>query len=98
MLVSGCMGKDEKTDEGSYGIAAPTVKGTLNLSSYSPDTLNPLATKYSCVRDFLYLAYEGLFVVNEDLSVTGVLASDYKMSDENTKIKISLKKIISLTN
>lgn len=84
------MSKEEKTPEGDYVIATPEVKGTLNLSSYAPDTLNPLATGYSCVRDFLYLAYEGLFVVNEDLSVTGVLATSYKVSGK--KIKINLKK------
>lgn len=89
VLVSGCMGKDENGKD-DYAIATPEVKGTLNLSSYAPDTLNPLATQYSCVRDILYLAYEGLFVVNEDLSVTGVLASDYKVNDK--KIKINLKK------
>ncbi len=70
----------------------PKEKGTLNLASYSPDTLNPLSTEYLCIRDVLYLAYEGLFVVNEDLSVKGVLATDYKASDKNTHYTITLKK------
>ncbi len=92
VLFAGCIGKDKNSDKDIYGTASPAVKGTLNLSSYTPDTLNPLTTEYSCVRDFLYLAYEGLFVVNEDLSVTGVLADGYKLSGRNTKLRINLKK------
>lgn len=92
VLLTGCIGKNKNSDKDAYGTASPEVKGTLNLSSYTPDTLNPLATQYSCVRDFLYLAYEGLFVVNEDLSVTGVLADGYKLSNGNTSLRITLKK------
>ncbi len=66
--------------------------GVLNLAAYSPDTLNPLCTQYSCIRDYLYLVYEGLFVVNEDLSTKGVLAKDYKASKQNTVFTINLKK------
>lgn len=92
MLLTGCIGKKDSSDTGAYGTANPEVKGTLNLSSYTPDTLNPLATQYSCVRDFLHLAYEGLFVVNEDLSVSGVLAESYEASEGNTVFRINLKK------
>ncbi len=92
VLLTGCIGNNKNSDKDAYGTASPKVKGTLNLSSYTPDTLNPLATQYSCVRDFLYLSYEGLFVVNEDLGVTGVLADSYKLSGGNTSLRINLKK------
>lgn len=89
--LTGCIGMKNK-GIGADGGYAPQGGGTLNLSSYSPDTLNPLATKYGCIRDFLYLAYEGLFIVNENLDVTPVLADNYKVSDKNKTYRISLKK------
>lgn len=92
VFFTGCIGNGGKDGKDEYGIADPETKGTLNLSSYTPDTLNPLTTEYSCVRDFLHLAYEGLFVVNEDLSVTGVLATEYTASQNNTRFSIKLKK------
>ncbi len=90
LLLAGCSGTKNGSD--AHGTSNPKEKGTLNLSSYTPDTLNPLVTEYSCVRDFLYLAYEGLFIVNEDLSVTGVLAESYSASDDNKTYTIKLKK------
>jgi len=96
LILTGCfsnIGKKENVSED--GGANPKVSGVLNLSSYSPDTLNPLVTKYSCVRDFLYLVYEGLFIVNEDLSARGVLATDYAVSEGNTKYTINLQKDVT---
>lgn len=91
ILITGC-GKKKSANMNSGAGKGPSQSGVLNLASYRPDTLNPLASKYSCVRDFLYLAYEGLFVVNEDLTVRNVLASDYKISEDNTVFRIELKK------
>ncbi len=91
LLLSGCAinvenggtpsGKESKT---------PIEGGVLNLSTYPPDTLNPLATQYSSVRDFLYLVYESLFVVEEDLSAKGVLASGYTASEGNTVYTVDI--------
>ncbi len=92
IIFAGCIGKKNKGSEAPQVVNTPAVCGTLNLASYTPDTLNPLATKYSCVRDFLYLAYEGLFIVNEDLTVKGVLATDYSVSEDGTVYTVNLKK------
>ncbi len=91
LILSGCGKKDNANIDANSGTH-PAEGGTLSLASYSPDTLNPLATQFSCVRDFLHLAYEGLFVVNEDLTVKNVLASKYKVSEKNTVFRIELKK------
>ncbi len=91
LCLTGCIGMGNKGIGADSGYT-PQGGGTLNLSSYSPDTLNPLSTKYGCIRDFLYLAYEGLFIVNEDLGVTPVLAEEYRVSDKNKTYRISLKK------
>lgn len=91
VALSGCTkGKDKKSESEKGADALPAVGGTINLSTYPPDTLNPLATQYSSVRDFLDLIYEGLFVVNEDFTASGVLAKDYT-SESNTVFHISLK-------
>lgn len=93
VVVSGCsINKGNVKKSNSNSGITPSEGGTLNLSSYSPDTLNPLATQYSCVRDFLYLIYEGLFIVEEDLSARGVLADNYSISENNTVYTINLKK------
>jgi len=92
VALTGCLGINKDSDIGAQQNYTPKGGGTLNLSSYSPDTLNPLTTKYSCIRDFLYLAYEGLFTVNEDLSVKNVLVSSYKVYDKNTTFLIRIKK------
>ena len=93
LILSGCFsGNDENKEASNSDKNVPKVGGTLNLSSYSPDTMNPLVTKYSSVRDFLYLIYEGLFIVNEDLSVNPVLATDYSVSDGNTVYTVNLAK------
>ena len=91
IILSGCQKKDDANLDANAG-ALPSEGGVLNLASYSPDTLNPLTTQYSCVRDFLHLAYEGLFIVNEDLTVKNVLASGYKITENNTVFRIELKK------
>jgi len=92
IVLTGCMGGRRGADIGAGEGFTPNVSGTLNLSAYSPDTLNPLTTKYSCVRDFLYLTYEGLFVVEEDLTPRAVLASKYSVSSDMTVYRIELKK------
>ncbi len=92
IILAGCIGKKNNGSEAPQVVNTPAVCGTLNLASYTPDTLNPLATKYSCVRDFLYLAYEGLFIVNEDLTVKGVLATDYSVSEDGRTYTVNLKK------
>ena len=91
IFVSGC-NKKENANMPPQAMAGPREGGVLNLAAYSPDTLNPLATEFSCVRDYLYLAYEGLFTVNSDLTVNGVLAESYTASEHNTLYEITLKK------
>lgn len=92
LILTGCAsnnsGKGKNTGD---SIEELKMGGVLNLSSYTPDTMNPLVSQFSCVRDFLYLVYEGLFIVNEDLSVKPVLAKDYAISEGNTVYKINLK-------
>ncbi len=92
LVLTGCMSGRRSSDIGAGEGFTPKVGGTLNLSTYTPDTLNPLTTQYSCVRDFLYLAYEGLFLVKEDLTAEAVLAEDYSVSSDMTVYRIGLKK------
>lgn len=91
IFLAGCTAPNSDGNPADGRKKTVDAKGTLNISSYTPDSLNPLTTQFSCVRDFLYLAYEGLFIVNEDLTPKGVLATDYRASDGNTVFKINLK-------
>ena len=96
LIFTGCV-SNEQESPASSGTQDKATKegGVLNLSSYSPDTMNPLMTQFSCVRDFLYLIYEGLFIVNEDLSAKPVLAEDYTVTDANTVYTITLAKNVT---
>jgi len=91
LAMSGCSNNEEATSQTEM-VTVPAEGGVLNLAAYSPDTLNPLCTEYSCVRDYLYLMYEGLFIVNDDLTVRGVLAESYTAKDDNRVFHIKLKK------
>ncbi len=90
-LTCGCTGEEDGTMN-PVGDNVPAEGGVLNLAGYEPDTLNPLCTKFAGVADYMYLAYESLFVVNEDLTVRGVLAESYKTKEKNKVYVISLKK------
>lgn len=98
MLFCGCSVKTDTEKTKSQKSEIPKEGGVLNLSSYAPDTLNPLVTGYSSVRDFLYLTYESLFVVNEDLSPRPVLAESYAATDGNKTYTIEVKKGVSFHN
>ena len=96
LIFTGCVSNEQESPASSgTQDKAPKEGGVLNLSSYSPDTMNPLMTQFSCVRDFLYLIYEGLFIVNEDLSAKPVLAEDYTVTDANTVYTITLAKNVT---
>lgn len=99
LIFSGCSIGNKSADNSDKSPKVSAAEGgVLNLSSYSPDTLNPLSTGYSSVRDFLYLVYEGLFIVNEDLTAKGVLAEGYTVSENNSVYTINLKKGIKFHN
>jgi len=91
LTLSGCNTGENANMNPAVG-GAPSEGGVLNLASYAPDTLNPLCTGYACMADYLYLVYESLFTVNEDLTVKGVLAEGYKVKDKNTVFSVTLKK------
>lgn len=74
------------------------IGGSMKMASVYVDTMNPLVTEHASVMDFLHLIYEGLFVTNTDLTVEGVLASDYTVSDNNTIYTITLKDNITFHN
>ena len=72
--------------------------GSMKMSSVYVDTMNPLVTEHASVMDFLHLIYEGLFVTNTNLTVEGVLASGYTVTEGNTVYTITLKDNITFHN
>lgn len=87
-------------DKNSYpgNKITPKTGGTLKMACVSIDTMNPVVTAHASVYDFLTLIYEGLFVVNEDLTVEGVLAESYSVSNNNTLYTVKLKENIKFHN
>ena len=97
IILAGCTGRDNANMDPLTGLD-PIEGGVLNLAGYTPDTLNPLCTGYTCINDYMYLVYESLFIVNEDLTVKGVLAEGYKAREGNTLFEINLKKGVKFHN
>lgn len=90
VLLSGCATKKE-TKQATTDKTESKYGGILKMGCVPVDTLNPLITSHASVSDFLSLVYEGLFLANEDLTSTPVLASDYVASDDNTVYTVKLK-------
>ncbi len=78
--------------------AEPKNGGALKLACVYVDTMNPLVTEHASVADFLSLIYEGLFVVNTDLTAEPVLAESYSVSNNNTVYTINLRDNITFHN
>ena len=88
--------KNTSDDTAPMGeVAEPKEGGVLKLASVYVDTMNPLITEHASVLDFLSLIYEGLFVVKPDLTVEGILADSYTVSNNNTVYTINLKSSIT---
>ncbi|MCH5184998.1 MAG: peptide ABC transporter substrate-binding protein [Oscillospiraceae bacterium] len=66
-------------------------EGVLRLPIYEYDTLNPLFTKSSSVREAMRLIYEPLFDVTGDYTAKPVLAEGYTVSDGGKKVTVRLK-------
>lgn len=92
-----CTGDKDK-QSATKAKETPKNGGTLKLACVSVDTMNPLVTSHASVSDFLSLIYEGLFVLKEDLTVEGVLAKDFSVSENNTVYTINLKDNIKFHN
>lgn len=72
--------------------------GVLNLYSAYPDTFNPLLTENWANSQILMTVYEGLYKVNPDKSVTGVLSSGYKTENGGKRYIIDLKQNVVFHN
>ncbi len=90
--VASCSKKPMNNTAPLGEVAEPKEGGVLKLASVYVDTMNPLVTEHASVSDFLSLIYEGLFAVNPDLTVEGILADSYLVSNNNTVYTINLKK------
>lgn len=89
-VFAGCASEVDQDGSGPDKLV-PKNGGTIQLGCVSIDTMNPIITEHASVSDFLSLIYEGLFVVKSDLHAEGVLAKDFKVSENNTVYTISLK-------
>jgi len=66
----------------------------LILAVYEYDTMNPLFTHSSSVREAMRLIYEPLFDINPDYSAEPVLAESYSLSEDGKKVTVQLRKNI----
>ena len=60
----------------------PVKGGVIKIFSTVPDTLNPLLTQNSYVKDFTSLIFEGLVKIDRDQKVIPVLAKSWEVSDD----------------
>lgn len=85
ILVLLCVSCGEKKD-------ASVASGEISLFAFSPDTLNPLTTKYKTNASLLSsMLYKPLLTVNEDLSITPCLATEWNFSKNGLILKLTLR-------
>ncbi|WP_313691797.1 ABC transporter substrate-binding protein [Halorarum halobium] len=66
--------------------------GTLNIATAGdPQNLDPHTTTINVAQLVLSNVVEGLFELDADMNLTGVLATGYEVSDDNRTYTISLK-------
>ena len=65
--------------------------GTLSLGLYGYDTLNPLATKNDCIREYMSLVYDSLIVYDNECRPTACIANSWETSDGGVTWKIKIK-------
>ena len=70
----------------------PKKGGAISIYSYKPDTLCPLLSVNNANIRMLNIVFDGLFTVDENLSVTPCLASAWTASENNKKYTVELKK------
>ncbi len=82
--LSSC-GEEEKNGNAHFG-------GSIKIFAYTPDTFNPIETKYKTnAALFADTIYCPLVRVEKDLALTPVIAKTWKFSDNNTKLTVTLR-------
>lgn len=71
------------------------TNGKISLFMFTPDTLNPLTTKYKTNASLLTsMMYKPLVIVNKDLSISPCLATNWKFSKDGSVLKLFLREDI----
>lgn len=84
VTLSAC-DKDKKSLDGLDGIIedkGPVRGGTIKLFSTIPDTLNPIFTKNSHVKNFSSLVYEPLIKLDSNQKCVPVLSDKWTVSED----------------
>lgn len=97
LLLQGCdildkvpPGMGNNDDENDFTVIQSS--GSLRLPIYEYDTMNPLFTQSSSVREVMRLIYEPLFDIKADYTASAVLADGYSVSGGGKKVTVQLKK------
>ncbi len=70
----------------------PAKGGVIRLFCTYPDTLNPITTKNSYVRDVLTNVFESLVTLNSEQKPTGALAESWKVSDDSLEWTFKIRR------
>lgn len=70
----------------------PVKGGVIRLFSTYPDTLNPIITKNTYVKDFLKNVFEGLVTLDYEQKPVGALAESWKVSGDGLIWTFSIRK------
>ncbi len=106
MVMVSCSIMEEplkKTDEGNENIfmgsnmddildTGPIKGGILKLFSTAPDTLNPIITKNSFIKDYSCFVYESLVVLDKSQRPVPLLAESWTVSDDGLEWTFYLRK------
>ncbi len=98
LTAIGCQKTDEENEAETFDIDKeklaeykPEYGGQLILPLTTLNTLNPLISENISYHHFSKLIFEGLFELDNDLSVKNQLAEDYTIKENGKVINIKLK-------
>lgn len=99
-LLPGCDILDKVPQKNNNNEDDLTViqSDSLRLPIYEYDTMNPLFTQSSSVREVMRLIYEPLFDIKADYTASAVLAEGYSVSGGGKKVTVHLKKGVKFHN
>lgn len=87
---------DDTIESGELVVMSDT--SDINLGIYQIDTLNPLETKSSSVRNIMNIVYEPLFTCDEGGGSVPLLAESYALSEDGRSVTINLRQDVKWHN
>ncbi len=91
LVLTSCTGKTGSKDDGEDIILQPETGNVIKLAIDDTDTLNPILTKSTSVKDAMQLIFEPLFRFDSSLNPVCALAESCNQSEDGLSYTIKVR-------